>query len=135
MAEPAEAAAARRKRRYRHGPRGHGVYVRYDDAEFAVLEAAAGRAGLATTAYVGEASVAAARGSSPPSTSVLYQLAEEMIAARLQVRRYGANVNQAVAALHSTGQPPDWLAAATRRCDQAVQALDAAVAAIVRRLP
>jgi hypothetical protein len=135
VAEPAEAASVRRKRQYRHGPRARGVYVRYDDGEFAVLEAAAARAGLATTAYVGEASVAAARGTTPPTTSVLYQLAEEMIAARRQVRRYGANVNQAVAALHSTGQAPDWLAAAARRCDQAVQTLDAAVAAIVRRLP
>jgi hypothetical protein len=128
-------AAVSRKRRYRHGPRVHGVYVRYDDGEFAVLRAAAARAGLATTAYVGEASVAAARSSAPPSTSLLYQLAEEMMAARRQVRRYGTNVNQAVAALHSTGQAPEWLAAAARRCDQAVEKLDAAVAAVVRRLP
>jgi len=132
----AEAArAVGRKRPYQHGPRTHGVYVRYDDEEFAVLKAAAGWAGLATTAYVGEASLAAARGTTPPTTSPLYELAEEMIAARGQVRRFGTNVNQAVATLHSTGQAPDWLGAAVRRCDQAVERLDAAVAAIVRQLP
>ncbi len=134
MADDAGQAVSR-KRQYRHGPRAHGVYVRYDEEEFAALQAAAARSGLATTAYVGEASLAAARGSTPPATSLLYQLAEEMVTARRQVRRFGANVNQAVAALHSTGQAPDWLGAATRRCDQAVESLDAAVAAIVRRLP
>jgi hypothetical protein len=135
VTEETEAAAVGRKRRYRHGPRARGVYVRYDEEEFAVLAAAAARAGLATTAYVGEASLAAARGSDPPATSVLYQLGEEMMAARRQVRRYGNNVNQAIAALHSTGQAPDWLAVAARRCDEAVARLDAAVAALVRRLP
>jgi len=135
QAQTAQSAGVGRKRRYRHGPRAHGVYVRYDEEEFAAVAAAAARAGLAPTAYVGEVSLAAARGSTPPSTSILYQLGEEMLAARRQVRRFGTNVNQAVAVLHSTGQAPEWLAAAARRCDEAVARLDAAVAAVVRRLP
>jgi len=77
--------------------------VRLADEELAVIELAAGRAGLTPTGYVGAVALAAAGGTVPPVPSQSRQALGELMAARAQVRRFGGNVNQAVAALHSTG--------------------------------
>jgi hypothetical protein len=123
-----------RKRHYLAGRRTRAVLVRYADDEYDTVSVAAGRAGLTPTSYVAEAALAAARGTAPPSTSPLRELAVELMAARLQVRRFGVNVNQAVAALHATGRPPAWLADSVRLCDRAVARLDETAATIGRRL-
>lgn len=57
------------------------------------------------------------------------------MAARAQVRRFGANVNQAVRALHTTGEPSPALLRAVAATTQAVNDLDHAAAELVRRLP
>jgi hypothetical protein len=44
--------------------------------------------------------LAAARGTVPPAPSQTRQALAELMAARTQLRRFGTNVNQAVAALH-----------------------------------
>ena len=62
------------------------------------------------------------------------QLLEELIQARLALRRYGVNVNQAVAALNSGGQAPVWLEQAVAGSDRAVVRVDEATAALTRRL-
>ena len=62
------------------------------------------------------------------------QLLEELIQARLALRRYGVNVNQAVAALNSGGQAPVWLAQAVAGSDRAVARVDEATVAPTRRL-
>ena len=59
---------------------------------------------------------------------------EELVQARLALRRYGVNVNQAVAALNSGGQAPVWLEQAVAGSDRAVARVDAATAALTRRL-
>ena len=59
---------------------------------------------------------------------------EELVQARLALRRYGVNVNQAVAALNSGGQVPVWLEQAVAGSDRAVARVDAATAALTRRL-
>ena len=75
------------------------------EEEFAELEQAAGRAGLAKGAYAAEAALAAARGkAAAPDAAFQDALAELMRAAGL-VRRIGVNLNQAVAKLNATGQP------------------------------
>ena len=58
----------------------------------------------------------------------------ELVQARLALRRYGVNVNQAVAALNSGGQVPVWLEQAVAGSDRAVARVDAATAALTRRL-
>jgi len=55
------------------------------------------------------------------------------MAARAQVRRFGGNVNQAVAALNSTGETPQWLAQAVELTSRAVRQVDAAAEALMRR--
>ena len=62
------------------------------------------------------------------------QLLEELIQARPALRRYGVNVNQAVAALNSVGQAPVWLEQAVAGSDRAVVRVDEATAALTRRL-
>ena len=59
---------------------------------------------------------------------------EELVQARLALRRYGVNVNQAVAALNSGGQATVWLEQAVAGSDRAVARVDAATAALTRRL-
>jgi len=83
--------------------------VRLAEDELAAIELAAGRAGLTPSGYVGAVALAAARGTVPPAPSQTRQALAELMAARAQVRRFGGNVNQAVAALHATGQEPEWL--------------------------
>lgn len=61
-------------------------------------------------------------------------LLEELIQARLALRRYGVNVNQAVAALNSGGQAPVWLEQAVAGSDRAVARVDEATVALTRRL-
>ena len=62
------------------------------------------------------------------------QLLEELIQARLALRRYGVNVNQAVAALNSGGPAPLWLEQAVAGSNRAVARVDEATAALTRRL-
>lgn len=62
------------------------------------------------------------------------ELLEELVQTRLALRRYGVNVNQAVAALNSGGQAPVWLEQAVAGSDRAVARVDEAAAALTRRL-
>ena len=77
--------------------------------------------------------LAAARGTVPPTPSATQQALAELMAARTQLRRFGTNVNQAVAALHTTGEAPEWLAQAVGVTTRAVRRVDAAAEALMRR--
>ena len=98
--------------------------------EYAVVEAAARRAGLARRAYTAQAALAAAANGRPTGDreSLGRVLIELMRAAGL-VRRIGANINQAVAKLNATGQPagdlPGYAAESIRRADHIDQVADA----------
>src|SRR5450759_1649134 len=109
------------------------VQVRFGEEEFAAIELAAGRAGLTPTGYVGAVALAAARGTVPPAPSASREALTELMAARAQVRRFGGNVNQAVAQLNSTGETPQWLAQAVELTSRAVRQVDAAAEALMRR--
>lgn len=88
------------------------------------------------------AALAAASGSAAPgrsgdktrSVGVDRAVLGELMA-RAQVRKFGTNVNQAVAELHATGAVPGWLAEAVELTGQAVRRVDAAAELIARRLP
>ena len=62
------------------------------------------------------------------------ELLAELIQARLALRRYGTNVNQAAAVLNGGGQVPVWLEQAVAGGDRAVARVDRAAAAVARRL-
>jgi hypothetical protein len=75
------------------------------EGEFAELEAAAARAGLARGAFAAEAALAVARGQATMAAGDrLRDVLAELIRAAGLVRRIGVNLNQAVARLNATGQ-------------------------------
>jgi hypothetical protein len=137
-------APVRRLRHRRHRPHGKGragdpgggrYLVRYDGAEKADIVAAATRAGLTPTSFVAAAALAVARDSMPPVRTPMHELLAELNHARTLVGRFGTNVNQAVAALHATGEAPPALARAVDVCLRAVGRLDEVVTRLQRRLP
>jgi len=128
------AGGAGRHRRHQQPGRGHVVKLRYTEAEYADLAAAARRSGLTPSGYAAEAALAAARGSEPPRAEPWREALAEVIDARAQVRRFAGNVNQAVRALNATGEAPDWLDRAVAMTTRAVEQLDAAATTLTRRL-
>ncbi len=124
-----------RHRDHRFPGRGRRVTVRLGDEELAAIEAAAGRAGLTPTGFVGAAALAAASGAAGPAAGESREALSELMAARAAVRRFGVNVNQAVAALNATGEAPDWLGQAVEATARAVARVDAAAEALMRRRP
>ena len=127
------AAGSRSRRRPREeAARACTVRFGLTEAEFAELEQAAGRAGLAKGAFAAEAALAAARGTTTtPGAPFQDALAELMRAAGL-VRRIGVNLNQAVAKLNATGQQSGELVPYVQACMRRVDHLDA-VAEQVRK--
>ena len=109
------------------------VKVRYDEREHAVLAAAAGRAGLTVAGFLAGAGLSVAGQGPPPSQAADRELLAELLRLRLAIRRYAVNVNQAVAALHSTGQAPVWLSQAVAGADRAVASADAATRRVAGR--
>lgn len=110
--------------------------LRLSDEEYAVLASAARAAGLTPAGFATEAALAAGRGEGMPEHRALRSLVLELMAARTQVRRYGVNVNRAVAQLQATGEAPGWLERAAAGADRGVARLDEAtaqVAGVLRR--
>jgi hypothetical protein len=91
-------------------------------------------AGFCTEAALGAAETGQIQGIEA-AREELRELMRELFDARTAVNRFGSNVNQAVAALHSIGQPPAWLADAVALCSRAVGRVDEACARISRCLP
>jgi ABC-type transporter Mla subunit MlaD len=86
------------------GKRPHKVEFRLTDEELALLDSAARRSGRARGAFAAEAALAAAQGRSATGSAALAEAVGELMRASGLVRRIGANLNQAVAKLNSTGQ-------------------------------
>jgi hypothetical protein len=122
-----------RHRRHRFPARDRVVKVRYDDREHAVLAAAADRAGLTVAGFLAGAGLSVAGEGPPPSQAADRELLAELLRLRLAIRRYAVNVNQAVAALHSTGDAPVWLSRAVAGAHQAVVSVDAATRRVTGR--
>ena len=122
-----------RHRRHRFPARDRVVKVRYDDDELAVLAAAADRAGLTVAGFLAGAGLSVAGQGPPPSQAADRELLAELVQLRLVIRRYAVNVNQAVAALHSTGEAPAWLWRAVAGADRAVVSADAATRRVAGR--
>jgi len=132
--EGSEAPAGVARHRRHHFPaRNRVVKVRYDDREHAVLAAAANRAGLTVAGFLAGAGLSVAGKGSPPSQAADRELLIELLRLRLAIRRYAVNVNQAVAALNSTGDAPVWLSRAVTGAHQAVLSADVATRRVAGR--
>jgi len=104
------------------------------DEEFADLDAAAGRAGLARGAYAAQAALASARGDGQAGAPLREALAELIRSAGL-VRRIGVNLNQAVAKLNATGQRSGDLVPYAAESARRARRLDAVADELRKRLP
>ncbi len=129
---PAGSRSRRRPRQDARRPR----TVRFDltDEEFAELEQAAGRAGLAKGAYAAEAALSAARGTVIEPDTLSREALGELIRASGLVRKIGGLLNQAVAKLNATGQRPAELVPCAQACLRRVERLDAAAEQIRKTL-
>ena len=120
-------AGSRSRRRPRQqAPRPRTVRFDLTEEEFAELEEAAGRAGLAKGAYAAEAALSAARGIAVEPDTVLREALGELMRASGLVRKIGTLLNQAVAKLNATGQRPAELVPVAQACLRRVERLDAA---------
>jgi hypothetical protein len=114
--------------------------ARFSEQEQADIAIAAAAIGMTATGFAAEAALMAARGT-PMALDAMVQkemfarVQRQLFEARTAVNRFGNNVNQAVAALHATGQPPiEALEHATALCTRAVRNLDQLVDELHRRL-
>lgn len=122
-------------------PRRKQVFVRLSDHEYDDLASAAERAELTTTGFVATAALAAARNQPSPTEPAagitrteLAKLQHDLFAARAELGKIGSNLNQAVKALHYSGQAPTGLDDTVARCHTAMNNLDTLVAEVDRRL-
>ena len=130
-----------RPRQYHRSGRMLRLNARFTEQERAEIEVAAAAIGMTATGFAAEAALLAARGTPMTLDATVAQretfarLQRQLFEARTAVNRFGNLVNQAVAALHSTGQPPiEALARATGLCTRAVGNLDGLVDELHRRL-
>jgi hypothetical protein len=105
--------------------------------EYAIVVAAARRAGLARGAYAAQAALTAAANGRPLGRQEPLGLALiELMGAAGLVRRIGTNIDQAVAKLNATGQPtgdlPAYAAGSIRRADHIDEVADAVRKALLR---
>jgi hypothetical protein len=128
-----------RHRRHQFPGRSRAVKVLYDETEFAGVQTAALAAGLTPTGFVAAAGLTMA---DPNAGGRLVGSADdldravltELLAIRTALRRYGVNVNQGIAALHSGVGAPVWLRQAVAGCDRAVGRVDDVTLLLSRRL-
>jgi hypothetical protein len=110
------------------------VEVKLSDAERDTLIAAAGRAGKALGAYLGEAGLDAAEYRAVPVPKMQLEMLAELIQVRGLVLRIGVNLKRAGARFDATGTPgPDLLPAADY-CTRVVRRVDETVTLIRRGL-
>lgn len=133
---PEWSVARQRRRRGEDGHRTNRVNLRMSDAELAELAAAADRTGETPAGYAARVALAVARGELADGVDVgeLREVAYGLMQTRSHLGRIGGLLNQAVTVLHSTGQPPAYLADAVARCDAAIHRNDEATQAVLRVL-
>lgn len=127
------------QRQQHHTRRVHRIHARFSAEERAELDVAAASIGMTPTGFAALATLAAARGEplalgAAQDREQLMRLQRQLFDARTAVNRFGNNVNQAVAALHATGEQPDWLGHAVALCTRAVRHLDGLIDDVHRRL-
>ena len=129
-----ERGAFVRDRAHRFPGRRNALKVLYDDVEVASVRSAAQLAGLTPTGFVAAAGLTLAGSGVAPATSADRALLAELLQARTALGRYGANLNQGVAALNSGAGAPVWLLQAVGGCVRASDRMDAVTVVLARRL-
>ncbi|MFI5843893.1 plasmid mobilization protein [Catenuloplanes sp. NPDC051500] len=127
-----------RDRQHQRPGREHRLTPRFSAEELAAIQEAAAQVGMTVTGFCAEAAIAQASGvraaSLDPIREILADFQAELYTARITVGRIGTNLNQAVAALNTTGQAPEWLLTAALLCERRMERIDAVIALIDRRL-
>jgi hypothetical protein len=111
------------------------IEISLTSEEFAALDQAASRAALSRGAYTARAALAAARGGHGQDSALLREALAELIRSAGLARRAGVNLNQAVAKLNATGQPPGDLLPWAQETMRRAHRLDAAAEEVRKRLP
>ena len=109
-----EAQGSRRPRQ--QARRCHRVEFSLTADEFAALEDAAGRAGLARGAYAAQVLLAHVTGNATGPEAPVREALRELVHAAGLVRKIGVLLNQAVTKLNATGQRPGELDECARIC-------------------
>lgn len=122
-----------RHRTHRFPARTRTVKVRYDEQEYGAVATAAARARLTPSGFLASCGLTVAGAAPPPSQALDRELLSELMHSRTALRRYAVNLNQAVAALNSSGQAPMWLQRVVAGADRAVRHNDEATLRISRR--
>jgi uncharacterized protein (DUF1778 family) len=129
----------RSRRRRRRGVHSELLRFRVTPAERQELNEAAVSIGSSLSRFCAEAALSVARGmpqqlASAQDREALAQLQRQLFAARTEVGRFGTNVNQAVAALNTTGEAPVWMGRAMAMVGDSIRRLDEVIAEVDRRL-
>jgi uncharacterized protein (DUF1778 family) len=125
----------RRRTRQQGRSRSCRIAISVDTSEQAELEQAAHAEGLTVSAFVAENGLAAARRTIPPATGPLREALADLVHATAQVQKVGTNLNQAVAALNATGNPPGNLVQYARYAATVIENLDKVAGVVSQRLP
>lgn len=124
-------SAPRSRRAPADGKRDHRVAVRFSAEEMARVDAAAARDRMVASAWAGEIILAAADPDGPLTAGrALREEKDAVLHATEVVRKVGYLLNQAVAAFHATGTPPEELTRITALTWRVVTRLDDEVHAL-----
>lgn len=87
------------------------------------------------SAFVAEQALAGARHTPLPNAGLLREVLADLVRATVQVQKVGTNLNQAIAALNSTGEAPENLLQYARYAVAVIGRLDRIAAEVSRHLP
>ena len=122
------AGARRRQRQAERRP--HRLTPRFSDEELEAVSVVAALAGLTPTGYVAKVAVDVASARVRPVPTGVTDAITELLAARYQVQKFSALVNQAVARWHSTDELPAQLLAVVGLVGRVLPRLEEAAAAV-----
>jgi hypothetical protein len=126
MAVRGSRAAQGSRRSRQQGRRCHRVEFSLTADEFAALQDAAGRAGLARGAYAAQVVLGHVNGNDAGPQAPGREALRELVRAAALAHKIGVLLNQAVAKLNATGQRPGELDECARICLRRVANMDAA---------
>lgn len=123
-------SADRSRRAPGDGKRTCRVAVRYTPSEVAQVEAAAGREGLVTAAWLGSVGLALSDPQGRPPVRASQEELDELVDATEKVRRAGVLLNQVARTMHATGQLNSTIEYVAVKVWETVQRLDDAAMAV-----
>lgn len=114
--------------------RNQGMTVKFSPREYAEVRAAAERAGMAMSAWVGMTATSAARHEAVPLRQFQREVITELVRCGWQLGKAGVNLNQAVAKLNATGTPDGRLEPAAKWLLKVAERVDATIEHVRRRM-